>query len=432
MMYKHFSFLLSTLLLLTSCSSKNEILKGDRIAVLKTGDTVEKDASLEQYDPEILPPQFVSSWAQADQNATHLMPHAVLSEHPKLVWKKSVGTGSGSSRKLLSPPIVFDQQIMTIDTYGRVSAHHAETGVLVWEFKSRPPKQTSVLANGGLAYDQGKVFVATDFAILYAIDAKTGKEIWQTELSAPLHSAPIASNGRVFAVTIDNALSCLSQEKGEILWQHQGITEYAGLLGGASPAVQNDLVFAPFSSGEVTALKVETGRPVWSEALTSLRRTDSVSAISTIKGSPVVDQNMTFIIGHGNRMFALDTKTGDQIWEKHIGGLFTPLLHNDVLFVLSLQNQLLCMKKETGQIVWTTQLEKTFPKSKKLLNWAGPILAGNKLFLSNSMGNLVAFDPKSGKMLDTIALKDAFLLPPIAVNSGIYLFSESGRVYFLK
>ncbi len=39
-----------------------------------------------------------------------------------------------------------------------------------------------------------------------------------------------------------------------------GILEDAALLGGASPAVGSGVVIAPYSSGELFALRIETGR----------------------------------------------------------------------------------------------------------------------------------------------------------------------------
>ena len=42
------------------------------------------------------------------------------------------------------------------------------------------------------------------------------------------------SDGRVYVLTISNHLEVLDAEKGDRLWDHAGITEYAGLLGTAA------------------------------------------------------------------------------------------------------------------------------------------------------------------------------------------------------
>ena len=53
------------------------------------------------------------------------------------------------------------------------------------------------------------------------------------------------------------------------LWSHNGIPETAGLLGGASPAVEGEIVIVAYTSGELFALRVENGRAVWSDNLAS-------------------------------------------------------------------------------------------------------------------------------------------------------------------
>lgn len=430
--YRSVLALLLPVVFLWACSHNDEILKGDRLPVLKASALLEKDESLGNEPIEISSPISVLDWTQGAQNASHVIPNAKLSDVVMISWKKDIGTGSHRNRKLLSTPIASGGKVFTVDSYGKVTAFNSENGDVLWHFNSKPPKEEAPIANGGLASDQHKIYVSTGFAQVIALDSEKGTEIWRQEVSAPIRSAPSVSNGRVFVVTIDNSLFALSQKNGEILWQYSGMTEYAGLLGGASPAVLNDLVVAPFSSGEVFGIKVESGRPLWSEALTSLRRTDSVSAISTIKGDPVIDRDMVFVIGHGNRMFGLDSKTGEQKWEKSIGGLSTPLLHNDFIFVLSTDNQLLCLQRETGSIHWVEQLEKTLPKSKKLLSFSGPVLANGKLYLTNSAGNLVSFDPKTGKFIDSIHFRDEFQLPPIVADNRLYVLSESGKLYALK
>jgi outer membrane protein assembly factor BamB len=434
-----FTFVFKTLMLfagslfiLSACSHDGPPLVGDRVAILKTSENLKIDESLVDYKVEISEPVATSEWTQSGMVASHVLPHFELASNLAIAWKKDIGVGSSHNRKLLSLPVISDNKVYTLDSYGKVSALRTDNGALLWHFNAKPSKEEVPIANGGLAIDNQKVFVATGFAQVIALDARTGKEIWHQYVSAPIRSAPTISDGRVFVVTIDNTLFALSQEKGDILWTHAGMTEYAGLLGGASPAIMNDLVVAPFSSGEVVGIKVESGHPLWGDALTSLRRTDSVSSISTIKGNPVVDHQMVFVIGHGNRMFALNAKTGEQIWEKHIGGLHTPLVHKDVLFVVTSDHQLICLKKETGQVVWIEPLQKTLPKSSSLITWAGPILAQNKLYLTNSLGELVSFSPVTGKILGSTHFKENFQMPPVIAGKTMYLLAESGKLYALK
>src|SRR5690606_16073309 len=158
---------------------------------------------------------------------------------------------------------------------------------------------------GGLAYDQEKIYAATAHAEILSIDAKTGKILWRFPTSAPVRSAPTVIDGRVFVITINNQLEVFNANDGQILWTHTGITESAGLLGGARPAVQTVVIVAPYSSGEVFALRIENGYPLWSETLQANKQLDSVSALSHIKARPIIDKNMVFLVSHSGRISAL-------------------------------------------------------------------------------------------------------------------------------
>src|SRR5690606_27342493 len=109
---------------------------------------------------------------------------------------------------------------------------------------------------GGIAYDNGKLFAATGFGLVHSLDPASGKVGWTTNAIVPFRASPTASNGLIFAVTSENQMLCISQETGEILWRHRGITESAGILAATSPAVLGSIVIAPFSSGELFALRI--------------------------------------------------------------------------------------------------------------------------------------------------------------------------------
>jgi alcohol dehydrogenase (cytochrome c) len=59
------------------------------------------------------------------------------------------------------------------DAYGAVRALDATTGKRIWEFKTLAPTQTSTLATAG-----NLVFSSSDEGNFFALDASTGKLLW--------------------------------------------------------------------------------------------------------------------------------------------------------------------------------------------------------------------------------------------------------------
>ena len=89
----------------------------------------------------------------------------------------------------------------------------------------------------------------------------------RTEISTPMTGSPTIKGGKVFATSNNNEIFALDLATGNVLWSDQAIAETARVLGSPSPAAVEDLVVAPFSSGEVIAYLASNGRRLWTDAL---------------------------------------------------------------------------------------------------------------------------------------------------------------------
>ena len=58
----------------------------------------------------------------------------------------------------------------------------------------------------GRAFWNDRLYVATGYAQVLALDPADGKVIWRQNVGAPVHSAPTVADGRVFVVTVENEL----------------------------------------------------------------------------------------------------------------------------------------------------------------------------------------------------------------------------------
>ena len=90
-------------------------------------------------------------------------------------------------------------------------------------------------------------------------------------LEAPIRAAPVVYDGRVVAVPRDDRPMRSTPAPAATLWRTQGVGG-TGLLGGASPAADGQLVVLPFASGEVLGVLGRNGLTVWGTAVTGGRR----------------------------------------------------------------------------------------------------------------------------------------------------------------
>jgi outer membrane protein assembly factor BamB len=401
-------------------------LPGERIPVLGIGGGVEPDPKLAGTPVTLPPPAVNPDWPEPGGNPAHAMGHPALPDKLARAWQTSIGDGSSRYAKVMSQPVVTGGRIFAMDGGVQVSALDAAGGKRIWQVDLKPEKERGNAFGGGPALWNGRLYVATGYAEVLALDPADGKVIWRKSVTAPVHAPPTVADGRVFAVTVDNELKALDAKDGRHLWSHTGIPETAGLLGGASPAVEGEIVVAAYSSGELFALRVENGRALWSDNLASARSVNAIAGLADIRGRPVIDHGRVFAISHSGRMAAIDLRTGDRVWEQEIASSHSPWVGGDYVFVLVNDNQLVCLTRDAGKVRWVRQLRRYEDEKEKSdpILWAGPVLGGNRLIVLSSLGEAVSVSPYTGELVGQQDMSAGGYLGPIVADNALYLLTD--------
>ena len=143
------------------------------------------------------------------------------------VWSFSTGMLEGHQ----SPPIVNDGIMFVTTPNGQVLAFNASNGELLWRYARELPEDLVQAhpTNRGVALFEDKVYVATVDAHVVALDARTGKVVWDT-------AAGEYKNGYYFTLALLIA-------KGKVM---------VGTSGGEFGI-----------RGYIAALDAQTGKEVW-------------------------------------------------------------------------------------------------------------------------------------------------------------------------
>ena len=148
--------------------------------------------------------------------------------------------------------------------------------VPAWAFSLGGEKQrgqeTQPLVKDGVMYITGS------YSRMYAIDAKTGREIWQYDARLPegiLPCCDVVNRGaalygdKVYFGTLDARLVALDAKTGDVVWNKKIADYKAGYSYTAAPLIVNGLIVTGNSGGEfgivgeVQARDAETGELVW-------------------------------------------------------------------------------------------------------------------------------------------------------------------------
>lgn len=420
--------------LLAACSTPTDIgtkLKGERLPVLSFEHGVEADPALSEVPIMIPPPYPNEDWTQPGGSPGKALVHLRIGERLSKAWTQKIGTGDTSQRKLLATPIVANGVLYAMDSEATVSALKADTGAPLWRHPLHFPKRSQNTAfGGGVTFGGERLFANTGSGFVVALEPATGKEIWRKDFSIPLRGAPAFADGKVYVSTQDNQLFALSAATGEEAWSASALVENAGLLGAGAPAIFGDTLVIGFSSGELNAIKTDTGQVAWQDNLSRTSRLTALASLTDIDASPVIDRGRVFAIGHGGRMIALDLATGERVWERSIGGLSTPWVAGDFLFVITADSQIVALTRKDGKIRWVTQLQRYQDVKARsgLVRWQGPVLASDRLILTASNGYVATVSPYTGALLSLTKLPSGTWLAPVVARDMLYVLTNQGEV----
>ena len=164
--------------------------------------------------------------------------------------------------------------------------------VPAWAFSFGGEKQRGQEAQP-LIYD-GVMYVTGSYSRLYAIDARTGEELWQYDARLPegiLPCCDVVNRGaaiygdKIYFGTLDARIMALDRKTGDVVWRKKIADYKAGYSYTAAPIIVNGLVITGNSGGEfgivgeVQARDAETGELVWTRPVIE-------GHMGTFKGEP--------------------------------------------------------------------------------------------------------------------------------------------------
>ncbi|WP_226633648.1 PQQ-like beta-propeller repeat protein [Brevundimonas poindexterae] len=416
--------------------------EGERLSVLEFDQALAPSPALAGRDFFLPGPQAVVSWPAPGGNAENAVEHAIAGADFTIAWRRDIGAGSARTRQIMAQPVAENGRIFVMDGEATVSAVDAQTGAVAWRASVKPEGREGGGFGGGVALGGGKVFVSSGYRTMTAFDQATGAMLWQTPVDVPIHGAPTVAGTKVYVVDIDNQIIAFDTQTGEIEWSYRGIVEPARIMRASSPAVTGETVIAPMSSGEVFALRASTGQPVWQQELSRSTRTSALSDIRDIAGRPVVSRGFVYAVSHAGVLASMDVRSGQPRWQVPVASVNAPLPVGDVVYVVSKLGELTVVNRESGQVYWTRDLNEGrvrqeggffgfFDRTVRP-TWSGPLLASNRLVLTNSDGELVALNPKTGEVTATLRLGAPAFVAPSAYNGALLVVTDRGELISIR
>ena len=425
-------------LCVASCSSDKKLPQGERLSILDNPniEIAEVQRTLKAFPVA----QMNTSWAQNSINPEHIVGNLKAGLTLKELWAENFGDGINKRDIMLAAPVVLNNRVYVMDSKGLVSAFGLKDGKRLWKNRLQAEiggfKESKSRASG-LAVDEHFLYATTGFGGVFAMDAKTGASKWRKVMESPIRIAPTITGSMLLIQTVDNTIYALDKKNGQEIWKFSVAQEDTVLAGGASPAydAEDNAVIAGFSNGEIVVLNATIGTPLWSSMLVSNKQVNASTDINAIGATPIVENGVVYAVGNSNNMVALDMRTGDKLWEKEIGSMQNMLLVGSYLFTISNQNILYAVDKDNGQIMWSIDVRPYIADDDgddKQIYAAAPLMLNGQILLAFSNGKILRINAQEGVVSARTSLGVDISNGLIAVAEHVIAVSDDADVIVFK
>ena len=307
----------------------------------------------------------------------------------RIVWKHSYRCAQGSYPGPRATPTVHEGVVYTLSREGHLFALDAATGKVIWqkhlvdELGIQPP-----------GWDfAGSVVVAGDRLVLnagtsgLALDRSTGATLWESGSGPGGYATPVLAElaGRLSAVIFgERAAYGVDVADGTVRWSFPWVT--GSDVNAADPVVFGDRVFVASAYDKGCALyDVSGSRPavVWRNNAFETHFSSFVAMDGSLYG---IDGDAR--VPNGGVLRCLDLRTGKTAWSEPVG--FGSLIATrDHLVVLNSTGTIIVA--EASSAGYRELARSSLPRNQY---WTPPALAAGKLFVRNLTGDLFAIDVK--------------------------------------
>lgn len=304
---------------------------------------------------------------------------------------------------------------------------------ILWRHSGGKPSFNMVVEKSAPVTDGRRVYVGSDNGVFWAIDAATGKPVWEFKIGRHpkwkgIFSSPALHDGIVYFGAYDGNVYALEAETGEKKWVYAE-ADWVG----SSPLVAPDLgllfIGLEFGllrkRGGIVALKLSSGERAWGHKMPEYTH-----------GSPlyIKDERIVVIGSNDGVLYAYDAKSGEPRWHFKTGGpikasaaydpkrrlvifgswdgsfyaldaktgikkfsfasetpiFSTPLVHGDIAYSASLDKHLYAIHLDSGESMWS------FLTHGRI--FSSPVVARGSVWIGSNDGRLYELDPETGEL----------------------------------
>jgi len=292
-------------------------------------------------------------------------------------------------------------------------ALRASNGSTIWRFETLGAVQSEPLYDS----DLDVVYFGSNDGALYAVHAADGRLVWRFESGAEIGRRPALDGETLFFANGADNLFAIDRRTGKQIW-HVHRTPALGMevSGYAGPAIDQGIVFFAYSDGHVGAYDARDGSEHFTPVDLSAEAEQSLGEqvrYLDVDTTPIPDDlgpqgRVIFVASYAGGVYALDEDRGAPVWknEKAVG--------------------------VTDLTLWRERAHAPRPGSPDYVPGGPMVPARQILFASSGATGLWALDPKDGRMLWRLPVPEGGITAPVPVAGALLVGTTRYGAFLLS
>lgn len=344
------------------------------------------------------------------------------------VWSEGIGNGAGSSGARMAPGSA-DGRLYAASVDGTVEAIDAASGKTLWQkrlgqrrgwlwrrgdnslrWTGGPTAQGDLLVVGGL---DGQV---------HALSTQDGADRWNAQLSSEIIAPPAIADGVVVVRVNDGHLIGLDASDGSRKWIFDQPVPALSLRGNSAPLIVNGIVYDGFDNGKVVAVRLTDGNELWAQALANGEGRTEVERLSDVDGNLVSDGSSLFAAGYRGQIAALALDSGRPVWQRDLSSYVGAAVSGNTVVIVDADGNVWAFDRETGVNLWK--------QDKLKYRWlSAPAIQGKYAVVGDSEGYIHWLNLDEGKFAarERISRK-SIEGAPLVVDGMLYVEDVKGHI----
>jgi outer membrane protein assembly factor BamB len=330
----------------------------------------------------------------------------------RLAWSAKVGAIDfplevASANRTDSPAITIassDGALVNLDS---------STGREVWRSNVGAPVTAGVGSDGLLS---AVVTNANEVVVL-----NNERVIWRYTLNTAVYTSPLVAGGRVFVLGLDRSVNAFDGRTGRKLWVQKRSSESLILRqAGVLLAIDDTLVVG--LSGRLVGLNPLDGNIRWEVPIATARGTNDVERMIDVIGRVSRERDIVCARAFRAAVGCVNTSNGSLVWSKPAAGSVGVYGDNRAVFGVENDGKIIAWNRSNGERLWSTD-------RLQYRNLTAPVVIGKSIAVADSTGQVHLLSREDGSPLTRFSTDGSAVVASTLVGNTLIVVTHNGGVF---